>query len=201
MLGYVLGLSNACPERYGLLFERFTDPDRSEYPDIDIDICQDGRGDAFIIGSSTSGFSMNLNKQPDAFNSESDIDIILESDGLLVQMMVAGGEPDTETSFMGKYLWLRNDGPNGFLTACPHLATFAAEWSKELGRPVDVKLLLASRGNSEALDTMLDYASPDGGGPIDLVLAGVPLGDSSRRAVTERANEGGFWNRLFGTRN
>ncbi len=44
MAGYVLGLSNACPVRYGLLFERFTDPDRSEYPDIDIDICQDGRG-------------------------------------------------------------------------------------------------------------------------------------------------------------
>ena len=43
MAGYVLGLSNACPEKYGLLFERFTDPDRSDYPDIDIDICQDGR--------------------------------------------------------------------------------------------------------------------------------------------------------------
>ncbi|MHC4948014.1 MAG: DNA polymerase III subunit alpha [Planctomycetota bacterium] len=43
MVGYVLGLSNACPLRYGLLFERFTDPDRSEYPDIDVDICQDGR--------------------------------------------------------------------------------------------------------------------------------------------------------------
>ncbi|MCC7387930.1 MAG: DNA polymerase III subunit alpha [Phycisphaerales bacterium] len=45
MVGYVLGLSNACPVRYGLLFERFTDPDRSEYPDIDIDLCQDGRGE------------------------------------------------------------------------------------------------------------------------------------------------------------
>lgn len=43
MVGYCLGLSNACPVNYGLLFERFTDPDRSEYPDIDIDICQDGR--------------------------------------------------------------------------------------------------------------------------------------------------------------
>lgn len=43
MVGYVLGLSNACPIEYGLLFERFTDPDRSEYPDIDIDLCQDGR--------------------------------------------------------------------------------------------------------------------------------------------------------------
>ncbi|MGI9013546.1 MAG: DNA polymerase III subunit alpha [Phycisphaerales bacterium] len=45
LVGYVLGLSNACPVQYGLLFERFTDPDRSEYPDIDIDICQDGRAD------------------------------------------------------------------------------------------------------------------------------------------------------------
>jgi DNA polymerase-3 subunit alpha len=45
MVGYVLGLSNACPVRFGLLFERFTDPERSEYPDIDIDLCQDGRGE------------------------------------------------------------------------------------------------------------------------------------------------------------
>jgi DNA polymerase-3 subunit alpha len=45
MVGYVLGLSNACPVDYGLLFERFTDPDRSEYPDIDIDLCQDGRAE------------------------------------------------------------------------------------------------------------------------------------------------------------
>lgn len=45
MVGYVLGLSNACPVKYGLLFERFTDPDRAEYPDIDIDLCQDGRGE------------------------------------------------------------------------------------------------------------------------------------------------------------
>ena len=45
MVGYVLGLSNACPVEYGLLFERFTDPDRSEFPDIDIDLCQDGRGE------------------------------------------------------------------------------------------------------------------------------------------------------------
>ncbi|MDA1008321.1 MAG: DNA polymerase III subunit alpha [Planctomycetota bacterium] len=43
MVGFVLGLSNADPEEFGLLFERFADPDRSEYPDIDIDFCQDGR--------------------------------------------------------------------------------------------------------------------------------------------------------------
>ncbi len=45
MTGYVLGLSNACPVHFGLLFERFTDPDRKEYPDIDIDLCQNGRGE------------------------------------------------------------------------------------------------------------------------------------------------------------
>ena len=45
MVGYAIGLSNACPVYYGLLFERFTDPDRTEYPDIDIDLCQNGRGE------------------------------------------------------------------------------------------------------------------------------------------------------------
>jgi DNA polymerase-3 subunit alpha len=44
MVGYLLGLCNVDPIRFGLLFERFMDPSRSEMPDIDIDICQDGRG-------------------------------------------------------------------------------------------------------------------------------------------------------------
>ncbi|MDW8261019.1 MAG: DNA polymerase III subunit alpha [Phycisphaerales bacterium] len=43
MVGYLLGLCNVDPLRYGLLFERFMDPSRNEMPDIDIDICQDGR--------------------------------------------------------------------------------------------------------------------------------------------------------------
>ena len=43
MVGYLLGLCNVDPIRYNLLFERFMDPSRSEMPDIDIDICQDGR--------------------------------------------------------------------------------------------------------------------------------------------------------------
>lgn len=43
MVGYVLGLSHVCPLTYGLLFERFMDPSRAEYPDIDIDMCKDGR--------------------------------------------------------------------------------------------------------------------------------------------------------------
>ncbi|MBN1788573.1 MAG: DNA polymerase III subunit alpha [Sedimentisphaerales bacterium] len=43
LVGYCLGLCNVDPIRYDLLFERFMDPQRNEMPDIDIDICQDGR--------------------------------------------------------------------------------------------------------------------------------------------------------------
>ena len=43
LLGYALGIADVDPIRYGLLFERFTDPARQEAPDMDIDICQEGR--------------------------------------------------------------------------------------------------------------------------------------------------------------
>ncbi|MCK6456241.1 MAG: DNA polymerase III subunit alpha [Phycisphaerae bacterium] len=43
VVSYCLYLSQPDPMRYGLYFERFMDPDRDEMPDIDIDICQDGR--------------------------------------------------------------------------------------------------------------------------------------------------------------
>jgi len=43
MVGYLLGLCNVDPIKYNLLFERFMDPSRNDMPDIDIDICQDGR--------------------------------------------------------------------------------------------------------------------------------------------------------------
>jgi len=44
LLGYALNIADVDPIRYGLLFERFTDPARKEAPDIDIDLCQEGRG-------------------------------------------------------------------------------------------------------------------------------------------------------------
>ena len=44
LMGYCLGISDVDPIRYGLLFERWTDPQRDEDPDFDIDICQEGRG-------------------------------------------------------------------------------------------------------------------------------------------------------------
>jgi len=45
VIGYCLGLSAPDPIRYGLYFERFMDPDRDEMPDIDMDICQNGRAE------------------------------------------------------------------------------------------------------------------------------------------------------------
>ncbi|RMF86019.1 MAG: DNA polymerase III subunit alpha [Planctomycetota bacterium] len=45
VVGYCLEISNVDPLRYGLYFERFMDPDRDEMPDIDIDMCQDRRGE------------------------------------------------------------------------------------------------------------------------------------------------------------
>jgi len=44
LVGYCLGLCDVDPLKYDLLFERFMDPQRNEMPDIDIDICQVGRG-------------------------------------------------------------------------------------------------------------------------------------------------------------
>ncbi len=43
VVGYCLRIGEADPLRYGLYFERFMDPDRDEMPDIDVDMCQEGR--------------------------------------------------------------------------------------------------------------------------------------------------------------
>ncbi len=43
MVAFLLGMSNVCPLKYDLLFERFLDESRTEPPDIDIDFCRDGR--------------------------------------------------------------------------------------------------------------------------------------------------------------
>jgi len=43
LVSYVLYLSHVDPLKYDLLFERFLDPNRSEAPDIDIDLCREQR--------------------------------------------------------------------------------------------------------------------------------------------------------------
>ena len=42
---YLLGIANVDPIRYGLLFERFLNPERVNPPDIDIDFADDRRAD------------------------------------------------------------------------------------------------------------------------------------------------------------
>ena len=43
LVSYLLHLSHVDPLQFDLLFERFLDPNRSEAPDIDIDLCQERR--------------------------------------------------------------------------------------------------------------------------------------------------------------
>ena len=45
LVSYALHLSHVCPLEYDLLFERFLDESRREAPDIDIDFCQQRRGE------------------------------------------------------------------------------------------------------------------------------------------------------------
>lgn len=43
LVSYLLGITNLDPLRYGLLFERFLNPERTGMPDIDIDFCFERR--------------------------------------------------------------------------------------------------------------------------------------------------------------
>ena len=43
IVAYTLGITDICPLKYGLLFERFLNPDRRSMPDLDIDFADTGR--------------------------------------------------------------------------------------------------------------------------------------------------------------
>ncbi|MCL2496706.1 MAG: DNA polymerase III subunit alpha, partial [Clostridiales bacterium] len=45
LVAYCLGITNVDPIKYGLLFERFLNPERISPPDIDIDFCDERRGE------------------------------------------------------------------------------------------------------------------------------------------------------------
>ncbi len=45
LVAYSLGITNIDPLKYGLLFERFLNPERVSMPDIDIDFCYERRGE------------------------------------------------------------------------------------------------------------------------------------------------------------
>ena len=45
MVAYVIGITDIDPIHYKLLFERFLNPERVSPPDIDVDFCQNRRGE------------------------------------------------------------------------------------------------------------------------------------------------------------
>jgi len=55
IVSYSLGITNIDPIRYGLLFERFLNPERVSMPDIDIDFCFERRGEVIDYVSNKYG--------------------------------------------------------------------------------------------------------------------------------------------------
>lgn len=55
LVAYVLKITNLNPIPYGLLFERFLNPERISMPDFDIDFCKDGRDEVIAYVSSKYG--------------------------------------------------------------------------------------------------------------------------------------------------
>ena len=45
LVAYALGITNVCPLTFDLLFERFLNPERVSMPDIDVDFCEERRGE------------------------------------------------------------------------------------------------------------------------------------------------------------
>jgi DNA polymerase-3 subunit alpha len=45
LASYAMGITDICPLRFGLLFERFLNPERVSPPDVDIDFCQSRRSE------------------------------------------------------------------------------------------------------------------------------------------------------------
>jgi DNA polymerase III subunit alpha len=52
---YLIGVTDIEPLRFGLFFERFINPERFSYPDIDVDICMERRGDVIDYTVDTYG--------------------------------------------------------------------------------------------------------------------------------------------------
>lgn len=55
MVSYLIGISNINPMKYGLLFERFLNPDRPSLPDIDMDFADNRRDDIIAYAKKKYG--------------------------------------------------------------------------------------------------------------------------------------------------
>ena len=56
LVAYLTGITNIDPIRYGLLFERFLNPDRISPPDFDVDFCERRRGEVIDYVIEKYGF-------------------------------------------------------------------------------------------------------------------------------------------------
>ncbi|MGE3954748.1 MAG: DNA polymerase III subunit alpha [Parachlamydiales bacterium] len=54
---YLIGVTDIEPLRFHLFFERFINPERASYPDIDVDICMERRGEVidYVVGKYGKG--------------------------------------------------------------------------------------------------------------------------------------------------
>src|SRR5882762_8433132 len=57
LVAYCLGITNVDPIRYGLIFERFLNPERISMPDMDIDFADDRRDEVIRYVAGVLGFS------------------------------------------------------------------------------------------------------------------------------------------------
>jgi DNA polymerase-3 subunit alpha len=55
LVAWALGITEIDPIKYGLLFERFLNPERVSMPDIDVDFCKDRRGEVITYVSEKYG--------------------------------------------------------------------------------------------------------------------------------------------------
>ncbi|MFP3869125.1 MAG: DNA polymerase III subunit alpha [Desulfobacteraceae bacterium] len=67
LVAYALGITDLDPITYGLLFERFLNPERKSMPDIDVDFCYERRGE--IIEYVTRKYGKELVAQITTFGS------------------------------------------------------------------------------------------------------------------------------------
>jgi len=60
LVAYSLSITDIDPLQYGLLFERFLNPERVSLPDIDIDLCMDRRGEVIQYVTEKYGGNRNV---------------------------------------------------------------------------------------------------------------------------------------------
>jgi DNA polymerase-3 subunit alpha len=66
LVAYALTITDLDPIRFGLLFERFLNPERVSMPDFDIDFCQDRRDEVIATCSSATAATRWRRSSPSA---------------------------------------------------------------------------------------------------------------------------------------